>query len=78
MRFQPSVTFRMVLIAIALALIGCSNEARTGLAPLGPNAQSAQAVTADPNATRIDIPFVPGNFVGGVQNPSSPSSPAPS
>jgi len=69
MRFQTSVSFRMILIAIALALIGCSNEgARTGLAPLGPNAQSAQASTADPNATRIAPPFVPGNFVNGVQN----------
>ncbi len=75
MRFQASVTFRMVLIAIALALIGCSNEARTGLAPLGPNAQSAQALTADPNATRIEIPFVPANFVGGVQNPFFPLVP---
>lgn len=76
MRLQPSVTLRMILIAIVLALIGCSNEgARTGQAPLGPNAQSAQAVTADPNATRIEIPFVAANFVAGVQNPYFPLVP---
>ena len=76
MRIQPSVTCRIALIAILLGLIGCSNEgARTGLAPLGPNSQSAQAATADPNATRIEIPFVPENFEGGVQNPYFPLVP---
>lgn len=76
MRIQPSVTYRIIFLATVLALIGCSNEgARTGLAPLGPNSQSAQARTADPNATRIEIPFVSGNFAGGVQNPYFPLVP---
>jgi len=63
----------MIAILAVLALAGCSNGGGgAGSAPLAP---SAQSFAADANATRITIPFVAGNFTGGVQNPLFPLTP---
>ena len=76
MRVHPRIACSMILIAAVLALIGCSNEgARSSLAPLAPDGQTGLAGTAQPNETRIVIPFVPANFVGGMQNPYFPLVP---
>jgi len=73
MRRQSSITASIILITTALWLVGCSREgARNSSAPLAPDAVGR---TADPNETRIALPFVSANFVGGVQNPYFPLVP---
>ena len=73
MRVQTHPAHRMIVIASALALFGCSNEgARNGLAPLS---QNARAGITDQNETRIALPFASANFVNGVQNPYFPLVP---
>jgi hypothetical protein len=50
----------------ALLVFGCSqNGVRNALAPASTSAINTRA---NSNETRIDLPFDPANFVGGVQN----------
>jgi len=76
MRIHPSPTNRLILIAALMSSFGCGNQDARNLSSLvGPNTQAAHALTADPSATRILLPFDPGNFGAGVQNPFYPLVP---
>jgi len=80
MRVRPG-TIQIAALSIlstltVLGLMGCGTEgSRSGSAPLAPQAQTARAGTADPNATPIAIPFDRLNFVNGVQNAYFPLIP---
>ena len=74
MRIRQDQTLGMILTLMALGIFGCGNgSGRNTLAP--PQTQNALATAAGTNDTRIEIPFVPANFVGGVQNPYFPLVP---
>jgi len=67
MRVQPRNLAPWLITTFAMLVVAsCSNQgARNALAP---GTQSARSLTADPSATRIEIPFDSGNFAAGVQN----------
>ena len=73
MRVRTGFSRLLIMTLAILALASCSNQGAHNA--LAPSTQNAQSLAGDATTTRISIPFVAANFVGGAQNPYFPLVP---